>query len=309
MYTRMMAMMTLVAALNTLSSNKIPGREGYGTWHNGDSCGVHTDDPGDPVPMDTTCVDDQLLDIPPEKTRNVALGVGLLAAEYTIGPVIAYNTWWQEGFVWDNPFNHIGEREPYYADNAWHMIGCVVLTDLHYYIMHDCFRSRRAVFLAPSLTLFTFTIVECLDALEKTGKWEFSLGDTWANVIGVGFWTFKHYYPDAPVDIRVGIRKWGDVIDLSKEALTAITDFDKFQTEKWDHYSILKVEGIFRVYKGFYCGVAISKKDSPSIENLWGITAGWDVVKGLQGMGFRNSLLETISKYVSVPVSVTYWLD
>ena len=292
-----------------LSPDTIPERQRYGLGHKGDSCDKYADDSGTHTSLDTTHADDLLSDVPLEKKGNVALGIGLLAAEYTIGPAIAYNTWWQEGFAWDNPLNHIGEREPYYTDNAWHVAGCVMLTDLHYYIMHDCFNSRHAVFLAPSLTLFTFTIVECLDAIEKTGRWEFSLGDTWANVIGVGFWAFKHYYPNAPLDIRVGIRKWGDVIDLSQEALTAITDFDKFQAGKWDHYSILKVEGILRLHKGIYCGLAISKEDAPSEKDIWGITAGWDIVKGLQNMGFRNSILETISKYVSVPVSFTYWVD
>lgn len=279
------------------------------TDNNGDSCDVYFTIFKNPMFVDTTNSDYHRLDVLPEKKRHVALGVGLLAAEYTIGPAIAYNTWWEEGFVWDNPLKYIGEREPFFADNAWHIAGCVMLTDLHYYIMRNCFGSRHAGLLAPSLTLFTFTIVECLDALEKTGKWEFSLGDAWANVIGVGFWTFKYHYPNAPVDIRVGIRKWGDIIDLSQEALAAITDFEKFQTGKWDHYSILKVEGIFRFHQEFYCGVAVSKKDSPSLDNLWGVTVGWDIVRGLQKMGFRNSLLETISKYVSVPISVTYWLD
>lgn len=243
------------------------------------------------------------------ENRNIPLGVGLLTAEYVILPAIAYKTWWKEGFIWDNPLNYIGEKEPFLADNAWHLAGCNMLTEFHYRIMHDCFHSRHSVLLATSLTLFSFTAVECLDALEKTGKWEFSMGDAFANVLGVGFWTFKHYYPDTPVSIRVGIRKWGDVFDLLEEAAAAITDFSKFQAGGFDHYSILKVEGIYNFKPGLYCGVALSRKDLPSDENLWGITVGWDLVKGLNKTGSRKSLLHTISEYVSIPISFTYWWD
>jgi len=241
--------------------------------------------------------------------RNIALGAGLLTAEYIILPAIAYKSWWEEGFIWDNPLNYIGEKEPFFADNAWHMAGCNMLTEFHYRVMHGCLRSRHSVLFATSLTLFTFTAVECLDALERTHKWEFSLGDAFANVLGVGFWTLKHYYPEIPVSLRVGIRKWGDVANLLEEAASAITDFDKFKGGDFDHYSILKVEGILRFKPGIYCGVAISRKDAPSDENLWGITVGWDLIKGLDKKGSRKSLLHTISEYVSIPISFTYWLD
>ena len=262
-----------------------------------------------PGPADTTTITYSLQDSIPQEKRHIALGTGLLAAEYIILPAIAYNSWWQEGFIWDNPLDYIGEKEPFLADNAWHMAGCNMLTELHYRIMHDCFRSRHAVLFSTSLTLFTFTIVECLDALERTHKWEFSMGDAFANVLGVGFWTFKHYYPEVPVSLRVGIRKWGAMADLLEEAATAITDFDKFQFGDFDHYSILKVEGIYRFKPGIYCGIAISRKDAPSDENLWGITVGWDLVKGLVKKGSRRSLLHTISEHVSIPISLTYWLD
>jgi hypothetical protein len=263
----------------------------------------------DPIHMDTTILDHIILDSSSQEKRSVALGAGLLTAEYIILPTIAYYTWWEEGFKWDNPLNYIGEKEPFLADNAWHMAGCNMLTEFHYHVIHDCFRSRRSVLLATSLTLLTFTAVECLDALEKTGKWEFSLGDAFANVLGVGFWTFKHYYPDTPVSLRVGIRKWNEVFDLLEEAATAITDFDKFQAGDFDHYSISKVEGIYRFNPGFYCGLAISRKDSPSDDNLWGITIGWDLVKGLDKKGNSNSVLQTFSEFISIPISLTYWLD
>lgn len=277
--------------------------------NNSDPCDVYFNIFKNPMFVDTTHGDYHLLEAPPKEKRHIALGVGLLAAKYTIGPAIAYATWWSEGLVWDNPLKYIGEREPFLADNAWHVVGCMTFTELHYRIMKNCFGSRHAVVLSTSLTIFDFTIIECLDALEKTGKWEFSLGDAFANIFGVGFWTFKHYYPNAPVDIRFGIRKWGDALDLLQQGFTIITDFDKFQSRSWDHYSILKVEGIYRFNRGFYCGVALSKKDYPSEDNLWGVTVGWDIIKGLKKTGHRNSLLETISEYVSVPISFTYWLD
>ncbi len=276
---------------------------------NSDSCDKYSNIFKNPIFVDTTHGDYHRLDASPGKKRYVAVGIGLLAAEYTIGPAIAYATWWNEGFVWDNPLKYIGEREPFLADNAWHVAGCMLFTELHYRIIQKCFGSRHAVVLSTSLTLFDFTIVECLDALEKTGKWEFSLGDMFANVFGVGFWTFKHYYPNAPVDIRVGIRKWDDAFDLFQQAFTAVTDFDKFQSRNWDHYSILKVEGIYRFNRGFYFGVALSKKDYPSEDNLWGITVGWDIIKGLKKTGHRDSFLATISEYISLPISFTYWLD
>jgi|GEM_PF-558605 len=265
--------------------------------------------PGYPNSSTTPGVPYYLPDSFPQENKRIALGVGLLTAEYIILPVIAYNSWWKEGFIWDNPLNYIGEKEPFLADNAWHMAGCNMLTEFHYRVLHDCFRSRHAVLFSTSLTLFTFTIVECLDALERTHKWEFSLGDAFANLLGVGFWTFKHYYPEVPVSIRVGIRKWGDVVNLLEEAATAITDFEKFQIGDFDHYSILKVEGIYRFKPGIYCGVAISRQDAPSDENLWGVTVGWDLVKGLDKKGSRRSFLHTISEYVSIPVSFTYWWD
>ncbi len=248
-------------------------------------------------------------DLQRKDDRNIPLGVSLLAAEYIILPAIAYNSWWKEGFIWDNPLDYVGEKEPFLADNAWHLAGCNMLTEFHYRVINGCFRSRHSVLLSTSLTLFTFTAVECLDALEKTGKWEFSMGDVFANVLGVGFWTFKHYNPDVPVSIRVGIRKWGDVADLLEEAATAITDFSKFQAGDFDHYAILKVEAVYRFKPGLYCGFSLSRKDSPSDDNLWGITAGWDLVKGLNKKGSRTSILHTISEYVSIPISFTYWLD
>ncbi len=243
--------------------------------------------------------------------RNVALGIGLLAAEYTIGPAIAYFSWWKEGFILDNPLKYIDEKEPYLADNAWHIIGCDIITDLHYHILQECFASKNSVLLSTSLALFDFTIVECLDALEKTGRWEFSPGDAAANVIGVGFWTLKHYYPSTPVDIRVGVRKWNEIADLFHQVYVAVVDFERFQSKKKDHYSIFKIEGIYRVHKEIYCGVALSKKDAPSEENLWGVTAGWDIVKGLKGSGTgsRNNLFGHLSEYLSIPISFTFWLD
>ena len=274
-----------------------------------DSFEKHFDMFGNYEPRNNGFGDYYQLDSPDYANRNIALGAGLLAAEYIILPTIAYYTWWEEGFKWDNPLDYIGEKEPFLADNAWHMAGCNMLTEFHYRVIHNCFRSRHSVLWATSLTLFTFTAVECLDALEKTGKWEFSMGDAFANVLGVGFWTFKHYYPETPVSLRVGIRKYGEVVDLLEEAATAITDFSQFQAGDFDHYSILKVEGIYRFDPGFYCGVAISRKDLPSSENLWGITTGWDLVRAFRGNGNRNSLLQTLSEYVSIPISLTYWLD
>lgn len=251
------------------------------------------------------------IDVLPKNKRKVALGIGLLAAKYTIGPALAYASWWKSGFTWDNPFNYIGEHEPYLADNAWHVAGCIIITELHYRILQECFGSKHPVVLSTSLTLFDFTIVECLDALEKTGRWEFSLGDEWANVLGVGFWMFKHYYPTAPVDIRIGIRRWSAVMSLCQDAYTAVTDFDRFQAKNRDHYSILKVEGIYRLGYGFYFGGALSKRESPSSDNLWGITVGWDIIKGLKKtrMKNRNSFLELVSEYISLPLSFTFWLD
>ena len=274
-----------------------------------DSFGEYFESFHDPLSIDTVSGDHYLGDSFTPVKRNVALGTGLLTAEYVILPTIAYYTWWNEGFTWGNPLDYVDEKEPFLADNAWHMAGCNMLTEFHYRVMHGCFRSRHSVLFSTSLTLLTFTAVECLDALEKTHKWEFSLGDVFANVLGVGFWTFKHYYPNVPVSMRVGIRKWRDAIDLLEEAATAITDFEKFQGGDFDHYSILKVEGIYRFKPGLYCGVAISRKDAPSDENLWGITVGWDLIKALDRKGTRKSLLHTISEYVSIPISFTYWLD
>lgn len=113
------------------------------------------------------------------------------------------------------------------------------------------------------------------------------------------------------MDIRVGVRKWNEILNLCGQVFIAATDFDRFQAKKRDHYAILKVEAIYRFDRDFYAGLALSKKDAPSQENLWGITVGWDMVKGLRrtASGNQKSFLDRASECITVPISCTLWVN
>jgi len=241
---------------------------------------------------------------------RLAAGIGLLAVEYIGGPFLAQQVWWQNGFNWDNPLKYIGEGEPYLEDDGWHLASCAMFTEFHYQVLTRCFRAKHPELLAGALTFITWTGIESLDALDSKGKWMFSVNDEIANCLGIGFWTFKHYYPGVPVYVRVGMRKWGELFDYAGNAFVAIDDYEQYAANHSDNYATLKVETIYKVYGEAYAGIAVSKKDG-SAENLWGVCAGYDFINELNGRkkGWWNEPLSYISRYSAVTLGFTYWFD
>jgi hypothetical protein len=241
----------------------------------------------------------------------MVVGIGLLSAEFIGGPIIAKSVWWQYGFHWDNPFKYVGENEPYLEDDAWHFWSTNTFTEYHYQVLSRCFHYRYAVPLASALTFITWTGVECLDALDIRDRWLFSWSDERANCLGIAFWLFKHYYPNIPIEVRIGMRKWEKIIDYPKRAFTALKDYDAYAREHRSNYANLKVEAIYKVYDELYAGIALSKYDVLSNRNLWGITMGYDFIKKLneKKTGWWNEPLYYVSKYSAITLGFTYWMQ
>ena len=238
------------------------------------------------------------------------VGIGLLGAEFIGGPLLAKSVWWQDGFLRDNPFKHVGENEPYLEDDAWHFWATNTFTEYHYQILSRCFHYRHALPLACALTFITWSGVECLDALDLRGRWLFSWNDERANCLGIAFWLFKHYYPNVPLEVRIGMRKWDKFIDYPKRAFTALKDYDTYTKEHRANYGNLKVEAIYKVYDELYTGIALSKHDGVDNRNLWGVTMGYDFIKKLneKKTGWWNGPLYYISKYSAITLGFTYWM-
>jgi hypothetical protein len=239
------------------------------------------------------------------------VGIGLLGIEYIGGPLLAHYVWWQDGFHWDNPFNYVGENEPYLEDDAWHFWAANTFTEYHYQVLTRCFHFRHSVPLACALTFISWTGVECLDALDAKDRWLFSWNDELANCLGITFWLFKHYYPDVPLEVRIGMRKWGKLLDYPRRAYTALHDYETYNKEHRANYSFLKVEAIYKVYDELYTGIALSKRDDTSHRNLWGITVGYDFINKLneKKKGWWNEPLYYISKYTAITLGFTCWVQ
>jgi hypothetical protein len=241
--------------------------------------------------------------------NRIATGIGLLAIEYIGGPLLAQHVWWQDGFRWGNPLDYIGEGEPYHEDDMWHIAACHMFTEYHYQVLSRCFEYRHSVALAGALTFVTWTGIESLDALDIKGKWGFSLNDELANCLGIGFWVFKHYYPDVPVDIRVGFKSWSYAVGYIRNALVALDDYNAYAAQHAGNYTRLKVETIYR-YNDWYGGLALSKKDD-ELKDLWGITGGWDGLRYLNKRthGWWNKPVAYVSRFASVSLAWTFWIN
>jgi len=246
------------------------------------------------------------------RIRRLSLGTGILTAEYVAGPVIAYQAWWSAGIQWGNPFDHIDENEPYMEDDAWHFACCAMVSELNYTALYRGFHLDKtgSVIGASALTFITYTGIEVFDALEKTGKWGFSISDEVANCMGIGFWILKSYFPGLPLTTRVGVRKWNDIYGAVAHDIGLFTrSYEEYYKDKADHYALLKVETICKVYKEAYVGVALSKHESPSVENLWGITAGYDLISlfNKRAKGRWNRPIAFLSDYGSFGIGFTFW--
>jgi hypothetical protein len=251
-------------------------------------------------------------DRPGSRWPAVTAGVTLLAFEYIAGPIIARRAWWEAGFDWGNPFANIGENEPYLEDNAWHLAACDMLTEFHYRVLRRGLGLDDPVAVSCGLTFVTYTAIECFDALERSGRWRFSIGDEVANCLGIGFWLLKHYFPATPLDVRVGVRRWGDVFELAASAPYVFRDYREYVRRKGqlDLYSVLKVEAICRIHRGLYMGVALSKRDD-SRHDLWGVTVGYDIWRELAEAkrAWWNAPFRLLSRYAALSMAFTVWLD
>lgn len=248
---------------------------------------------------------------PRQRRIRLAKGIGVLSLEYVAAPILARQIWWHEGFDWGNPLDNIGEGETYLEDDAWHFACCEMVTELHYQVLTRYFHARRPVPLAAGMTFVTYTAVECLDALDSSGKWSFSVSDEIANCLGIGFWILKHHFPELPVYVRVGVRKWGDAANIAKAGFVALGDYDEYRRMHSDNYAILKTEAICKIYDELYAGVALSKEDDPGKRNIWGITAGYDFLAlvNRQYSGWWDGPVDFVSRFGSLSFAFTWWLD
>jgi hypothetical protein len=242
---------------------------------------------------------------------EIAGGIALMAGGYATASVIAVNVWWREGFRRGNPFDNVSELEPYIEDDAWHLAGSAMLTEFNYRVFDRLIGLPHPEALACGLTLAVFTGVECLDALERTGKWGFSVNDEIANCLGAGYWYLKQRRPGIPVLVRVGVRRWGRALRLTGDALAALRDYDAYRRTRTDHYNVLKVEMIYNFYRDFHAGLAVSKTERPENRNCWGIVAGYDFTKAInrRAHGWWNGPLALVGKYCAIHAGYTFWFD
>lgn len=246
-----------------------------------------------------------------EKKIRFTIGLGLLSAEYIGGPLLAQNIWWQNGFYWGNPLDHIGEKEPFLEDDMWHFAACNTFTEFHYRILKHGFNFKFPATGACALTFITWTGIESLDALDRKGKWLFSINDEIANCLGIGFWVLKHRYPELPVKIRVGMRKWSAMRSYVRKGLKAFDDYDDYAGDHLDNYGILKVEAIYNVYNDFFAGFAISKREGNSKDNLWGLVIGYDILNMLNTKrnGWWNTPVRLVGEFAAISFGFTYWTE
>jgi hypothetical protein len=247
------------------------------------------------------------------RQRNLRLikGSSILALEYIGGTAIAFHVWWPHGFRLINPFSNIGEREPFLVDDGWHLWGNAAMQELHYTLMKKYFHVQNP-FPSMILTSVTWFGVEVLDAMEKENGWRLSLTDEYANLAGVSFWYLKHRFPDLPVYIRGGFRKWSTAWDYIADAPLFFTDRDRYGARyTQDKYAKFKIELIYKFHKEFYAGMALSRLDKDSDDNVWGLTVGWDVISKFNRSrkGWWNFPLGLISEFGALSLSFTLWTD
>ena len=255
--------------------------------------------------------------IEPDTTYGPAwVGWTMLGVEYIVGPVVASHFWWQHAFG-TNPFGNIGEKEPYLEDKIWHFWNGENVSHLHYWVLHDYF-GKDSPWGAMGLTMLTLTAIELLDASDSKANWELSICDQLANMGGIAFWYLKHKYPQIPVDVRIGIRRWDRFDELIKRSYEYPSNFHNpppGQNTHLDNYSILKAEIIVRPYNYFYIGFVSSLKHNENgwgiAENLFGVTAGFDALRWYANKypGKITPFTNTFGRYVSESIATTHWFE
>ena len=255
-----------------------------------------------------------------EPTGPQWVGFSLLGIEYVIGPIIASTYWWKNAFG-TNPFTNILEQEHYVEDKIWHFWNGENLSDFHYWVLKKYF-GKDSPWAAMGMTFLTLTAVEVLDASDAEAKWGLSLLDEMANLGGIAFWYAKHKYPNIPIDVRVGIRRWKYADRLLKRTHTYklinpdyVEDIPRNRSTHYDNYSIFKAEIIVRPYNFFYIGIAASLRND---ENGWGlpkdllgITVGFDVIRWYANKypGKLTPYANSFGRYFSVSPAYTNWED
>ncbi|MCD6418987.1 hypothetical protein J7M00_09430 [bacterium] len=253
-----------------------------------------------------------------ENTGPRWVGYSWLSIEYVIGPIIASSYWWRHAFG-TNPFTNVREQEHYIEDKMWHFWNGVNLSDFHNWVLRKYF-GQNSPWPAMGMTFITLTAVEVLDASDAEAKWGLSVYDEMANLGGIAFWYVKYKYPELPVDVRIGIRRW-DVADrIIKRTHTYklinpdyVDDIPKGRSSHADNYSILKAELIVRPYDYFYIGFSASLKNDEDgwgfSEDLLGITAGFDVMRwyAKKYPSKYSPYIDTFGRYFSQSIAYTHW--
>ena len=242
------------------------------------------------------------------------VGWTLLGCEYVICPIIASQHWWRHAFG-TNPFTNIREQEHYAVDKMWHFWWGVSITDYNYWLLKR-FLGKDSPWLAMGLTLISLSAVEFLDASDAEAKWGLSLADQGANMGGIVLWYAKYRYPDLPIDVRVGFRRWDRVGLYLKRAYNTgslVEEPPDGCSVHMDNYSIMKVEVIVRPYNYFYVGIAFSLRTNEDgwgmHENLFGITAGFDALRWYANKypGKLTPTADAFGRHFSESAAYTHW--
>jgi len=248
-----------------------------------------------------------------QTTGDYIIGSSMLATEYIVIPIMMKNVWWKNGFELRNPFvDKYGreDTEPYNIDESWHAAMTYLMQDGHYTILRRYF-DVKSPYPSMGLTLFSWTLVEALDAMSEGTKWTFSWNDEIGNVAGILNWYIHYNFPKFKFYIRGGMRTWADFGNYFISSHEFFTDNDSY-TKKYyaDKYSISKVEYIYKWYDEFYSGVAVSKDDN-SKQNIWGYTMGWDAMSfgNNKTKGWWNYPGRLFSASFSLSLSFTIWTD
>ncbi len=237
---------------------------------------------------------------------------GGLAAGWLVGAVAASHYWWQSG-LGRNPFNNIGEDEPYAEDKIWHLWNGENLTDLHYWALSRGW-GVKSPWPAMGLTFIGLSAIEILDASNADGYWKLSLRDEAADIAGILLWYAKHRWPEK-VQVRVGIRHWG----RSGELFLRLVNYPQARSDQsfchWEDYAILKTEIIVRPRGYFYFGGAASLKNDPLgrtlPQNLFGATLGFDLTRWLaaRSRDAWSPAMQTFGRYFSTSLAYTHWFE
>ena len=242
-------------------------------------------------------------------TSDYVKGSSFLVAEYIAVPLFMKHIWWEDGWEMRNPFNDKVEMEPYHVDESWHAAMNYFMQDVHYTVLRSYF-GIKSPYPSLGLTWFSWTMIEVLDAMEKSDQWGFSVNDEIGNMFGLATWLAHHYYPGFKFYIRGGIRDWATMAEYTQDAHTFFTDSDAYYSAYGkDKYAMSKVEYIYKWYGEFYSGVAVSKDAIDS--DVFGYTMGWDAISygNNKTKGWWNYPGRLFSSSFALSLSFTIWTE